>query len=175
MTLPFPKASETSTSPLSARIPDKDVFNKLKSRIDYAARSNFPELKKSPQKSAALIYIGLVYLKDLYESNKIAEGQKLCEEKYEQLNPEAGGSGVNCSYYGGQRSEDVDHYVGIAGAMNIFLPSETAKKKRCIVLVSIGADMISEFSMPGGANGAGQLSLPESDDWISSYDWAPRD
>lgn len=173
MTLPFPKALDAEWVSLNSRVPDEEFLNRFKSRASFAA-DVFGKLKKKPARHAAVVYVGLCYLRELYNAGKIDEASDICRKAHDKILPEAGGSkGINCSHFSTPHTGFANHGVGINRAMNLFLPDITSMKKRCVVLLSIGATNIEKFALAGHNSSKGAFKLPKNDLWVETSVWAP--
>ncbi|WP_299949652.1 hypothetical protein [Hyphomonas sp. BRH_c22] len=158
---------------MSARIPDASTLADFKSRVSYASAQSFPHLKTAPLKSAAIVYVGLCYLKELHHEGRIEDGRKQCQTIIDLLKPEEGGKGINCSYFWSDKPDPRDHGFAIERAMNLFLPLQTSVKKRCAVLLSLGSREAKNFMFPGHSESTGKYDLPQDDKWVSQFDWPP--
>lgn len=183
MSLPFQNADKAGTQSLNASIEDDGVRNEFEARVKWASKEFLGGVTTKPQKSAALIYVGVCYLAHLYRHKQFDEAREICEKVYLKIQPDVKGSkGVNCSYFDGTVHKSADqfekikfrtHKDVIEDSTNVFAPNATSMKKRCAVLLSIGTKYIEHFRIDGNKGKLAKIDWPVDDSWIEKFSWRP--
>lgn len=173
MLLPFPNAALANTKPDSARVPDPEKLADFRSRVAIAA-NHFPTLTTAPKRSAAVIYLGLCYLRFLHEQDKVKDGRDLCTSTYNALELDRReGRNINCSTFSETDGICGDHLAAVNRAMDLFMANQRNNKHRCAVALAIGANHEELFKIGTNTAPPAQLELPKSDSWLSTYIWRP--
>jgi hypothetical protein len=156
--MPFPKASlpPPHVPEYAAVMTEAQAFalgtavNRLGDQFNLSNRY--------PVRAAAVVYLGLCRLKYFSDTKQQDAGSTICRTLLTEYNPTNWGEKtVNCSFFTKDSTQKfTDHEVGIDRAGGIYLPRVKSRKKRCLVLLALGAQHTD------------QIPLPPSDDWIST-------
>lgn len=128
-----------------------------------AASSSLKLNEGTSARAASMVYLGLCVLRDFSSNGSMEKGKEACDKILKEFNPtSSGGVSVNCSFFKEHDREAktiTDHLKAVTDACDVYLPRVKSRKKRCFTLMMLGA------------KNASNIDLPETDDWLKTFNF----